>query len=75
MYKYVLCAKYVPCAVYILCAEYDFCAATQLLESCVSNCGKDFQLELTKPAFHVQVKEIMTSVSSKILCMYTSVRK
>ena len=36
--------------------------AMQLLESCVSNCGKEFQLELTKPAFHVQVKEIMTSV-------------
>lgn len=38
---------------------------TQLLESCGSNCGRDFQLELAKPAFHIQAKEILTSVRIK----------
>ncbi len=35
----------------------------QLLESCVSNCGPDFQLELTKSTFHSDVKSILTGVS------------
>ena len=29
----------------------------------MSNCGKDFQLEITKSPFHSQVKDILTSVS------------
>ena len=35
----------------------------QLLEACVSNCGKDFQLELTKPSFQTDIKAILTGVS------------
>ncbi|XP_019850252.1 PREDICTED: signal transducing adapter molecule 1-like [Amphimedon queenslandica] len=35
--------------------------AINLLEACVSNCGKDFELELSKPSFHSQVKDILTS--------------
>ena len=35
----------------------------QLLEACVSNCGKDFQLELTKPSFQTEIKAILTGVS------------
>ena len=34
----------------------------QLLEACVSNCGRDFQLELTKPSFHSDVRAILTGV-------------
>lgn len=34
----------------------------QLLEACVSNCGKNFQLEMAKQGFHTQAKEIITSV-------------
>ncbi|XP_064383097.1 signal transducing adapter molecule 1-like isoform X2 [Halichondria panicea] len=34
--------------------------ALTLLESCVSNCGPDFQLELTKSTFHSDVKSILT---------------
>ena len=34
----------------------------QLLEACVSNCGWDFQLELTKPSFHSDVRAILTGV-------------
>lgn len=35
----------------------------QLLEACVSNCGKDFQQELTKSSFHAQVREVLFNVS------------
>ncbi len=34
----------------------------QLLEACVSNCGKSFQIELTKSAFQSEFKSIITGV-------------
>lgn len=37
--------------------------ALTLLEACVSNCGKDFLLELNKSGFHSQVKELLSSRS------------
>jgi signal transducing adaptor molecule len=37
--------------------------ALTLLEACVSNCGKDFQLELTKSTFQTQAKELITARS------------
>lgn len=41
----------------------------QLLEACVSNCGKEFQLELTKPTFHSDARAILMGVSdSDIQC-------
>ena len=45
------------------------CKCSQLLEACVSNCGKDFQLELTKPSFQSDIKGILTGVS--VLCVCT----
>jgi len=33
--------------------------ALTLLEACVSNCGKEFQLELTKPTFHSDARAIL----------------
>ena len=42
---------------------YCLFVCAQLLEACVSNCGKDFQLELTKPAFQSDARAILTGVS------------
>ena len=47
----------------VLCCSICCHVTLQLLEACVSNCGKDFQLELTKPSFQTDIKAILTGVS------------
>ena len=41
------------------------CCSVQLLEACVSNCGQDFQKELTTPAFQGEVRSLLLGVSSE----------
>ena len=50
----------------MVCGIQCVVVCVQLLEACVSNCGKDFQLELTKPAFQSDARAILTGVSTGV---------
>ena len=57
----------------LVCGIQCVVVCVQLLEACVSNCGKDFQLELTKPAFQSDARAILTGVSIGVTSLVSDV--
>ena len=57
----------------LACGIQCVVVCVQLLEACVSNCGKDFQLELTKPAFQSDARAILTGVSTGVTSLVSDV--